>query len=84
MKLTKELCEAVLRLRDSSAFKIFLESLKEDETIEMQRSLQLEGAACHRAQGSTLKLQEIAKFIADAPANFEKLSKQPNQPQGTR
>jgi hypothetical protein len=80
VKLTKELCEAVLGLRENRAWKIVLEALKEDESIELNRSLQLEGAPCHRAQGSVLKLRELFKFIDDAPANFETLSKQPNKP----
>lgn len=81
MKLTKELCEAAVNLRESRWWKIFLEALKEDESTEIQRSLQLEGALCHRAQGAALKLQTILKFCDDAPVNFEKLKNtQPKQP----
>jgi hypothetical protein len=83
VKPDKELCEAILGLRENRAWKIFLEALKEDELLNIQRALQLEGPPCHRAQGAALKLQEIRKFIDDAPANFEKLRNQ--QPtQGTR
>jgi hypothetical protein len=47
-------------------------ALKEDEREETTRSLKLEGATCHRAQGAVLKLQEIEKCFIDAPDTLSK------------
>ena len=78
MKLTDaKFVQALTNLRDSPDFRVFMEALKEDEREEANRSLKLEGAQCHRAQGAALKLQEIAKCYADAPETLVKL-----QPKG--
>lgn len=77
MKLTdQKLVQALTNLRGNSDFRVLLEALKEDERDETQRSLKLEGAQCHRAQGAVLKLQEIAKAFADAPETLGKFKQQ--------
>lgn len=73
MKLTdQKLVLALTNLRGNSDFKVLLAALKEDEIEETTRSLKLEGATCHRAQGAVLKLQEIAKAFEDAPNTLTK------------
>lgn len=77
MKLTKELCEALVGLRENRNWKVFIECLKEDEAAEIDRSLQLAGPQCHRAQGAALKCREYLKAYDDAPASLDKLKAQP-------
>lgn len=73
MKLNDpKLVQALTNLRGSSDFRVFLEALKEDGSEEANRSLKLEGAACHRAQGAALKVQEILKLNAEAPETLVK------------
>lgn len=72
MKLEQKLALALTDLRATPAFRVFMEAMKEDERVETQRSLQSEGATCHRAQGAVLKLQELQRLYADAPAMLEK------------
>ncbi len=74
MKLTDpKLAQALTNLRGSPDFRVYMEALKEDEREEATRSLKLEGALCHRAQGAALKLQELAKVFEDAPTALGKL-----------
>lgn len=72
MKLEKELCEALISLRENRSFKVFLDALREDEKAEIDRSLQLAGPQCHRAQGAALKCREYIKAYEDAPTAHEK------------
>lgn len=76
MKLEKELCEALVGLRENRNFKVFLDALREDEKAEIDRSLSLAGPQCHRAQGAALKCREYIKAYEDAPATQEKLKQQ--------
>lgn len=77
MKLTeRKLVLALVNLRGNSDFQTLMAALKEDERDETTRSLKLEGAACHRAQGAVLKLQEIEKSFADAPDMLTKFKQQ--------
>ena len=67
---------ALAELRGHPSFRVFLEYLKEDEREETQRSLKLDGVACHRAQGAVLKLQELQSLVDTAPSVLDKIKRQ--------
>jgi hypothetical protein len=71
-----KLAQALTNLRGNSDFRVFMEALKEDARAETTRSLKLEGAPCHRAQGAALKLLEIEEGFAAAPDALVKINKQ--------
>lgn len=77
MKLNDlKFAQALTNLRGNSDFRVFMEALQEDTRVETTRSLKLEGAPCHRAQGAALKLQEIVDAFAGAPEALGKIINQ--------
>jgi hypothetical protein len=69
VKLTPQLAAALTNLRNSADFQLFMSAVVNAET---DRALATEGAQCHRAQGAALKLRELYKTFAEAPAALEK------------
>lgn len=72
IKLTDKAAQALTNLRGNRDFDDFKEWLKEHEAKEIQRSLDLDGVQCARAQGAVKLLQEIADAIAAAPDTVNK------------
>ena len=76
MKLTPQLAAALTSLRGNADFQVFMNAVVEDVNAETDRALTQEGALCHRAQGAALKLREVYKTFAEAPAALEKFKQQ--------
>lgn len=76
IKLTDKAAQAITNLRGNRDFADFLEWLKEHETKEVQRSLDLDGVQCARAQGAVKLLQELDSAIAEAPNTTNKFRQQ--------
>lgn len=76
IKLTDKAAQSISNLRGSRDFADFLEWLKEHETKETQRSLELDGVQCARAQGAVKLLQSIDEAIAAAPDTMNKFKQQ--------
>lgn len=72
MKLTPQLAAALVNLRNSADFQLFMGAVVEEVNAETDRALVTEGAQCHRAQGAALKLRELYKTFAEAPAALDK------------
>lgn len=76
MKLTPQLAAALTNLRNNADFQLFMGAIVEEVNAETDRALGTEGAQCHRAQGATLKLRELYKTVAEAPAALQKFQSQ--------
>ncbi len=75
-QLDAQSAQAFAELRAHPAYRVISEFLKEDESLEVQRSLVADGAAMYRAQGSALKLRELLNTIESAPSVVEKIKRQ--------
>lgn len=73
IKLTDKAAQAITNLRGNTDFEAVKEWLKEHEVKETQRSLDLDGVSCARAQGAVKLLQSIAESIASAPETTNKI-----------
>lgn len=76
IKLTDKAAQALSNLRGNRDFDDVMEWLKEHEAKETQRSLDLDGVQCARAQGAVKLLQEIKAAIAEAPQTMNKFKQQ--------
>ena len=76
IKLTDKASQALANLRGNRDFDDVLEWLKEHEAKEIQRSLELDGVQCARAQGAVKLLQAIKEAIAEAPNTMNKFKQQ--------
>jgi hypothetical protein len=72
VKLTPQLAAALVNLRNNADFKLFMGAVVEEVNAETDRALSTEGAQCHRAQGAALKMRDLYKTFAEAPAALEK------------
>ena len=76
IKLTDKAAQALTNLRGNRDFEEVLEWLKEHETKETQRSLDLDGVSCARAQGAVKLLQAVREAIAEAPNTTNRFKQQ--------
>lgn len=74
MKLTPRVIEALVMLRGNPHFQIFLqEGLLEHLTVEIQRSVDLDGVPQTRAAGAAKALQHWINSYHQAQADLEKI-----------
>ncbi len=73
MKLDAKAALALTNLRASADFRSLIEWLKEDEKVELQRCVDLDGVALHRSQGAAKKLQQLFDAYLQAPSVIEKI-----------
>ena len=78
IKLTDKAAQALANLRSNRDFTDVMEWLKEHETKEIQRSLELDGVQCARAQGAVKLLQGLTEAIAAAPDTMNKFKQKVN------
>lgn len=67
---------AFAELRAHPMYRVIQEFLKEDEAVEVTRSLTLDGAAMYRSQGAVSKMRELVALIDSAPSVVEKIKRQ--------
>jgi hypothetical protein len=75
-QLDQKSAQAFAELRAHPAFRVIQEFLKEDEAIDVTRSLTLDGAPMYRMQGAVSKIRELLALIESAPSVVEKIKRQ--------
>lgn len=75
-QLDAKSAQAFAELRSHPSFRVISEYLKEDEQIDVTRSLTLDGAPMYRSQGGVAKIRELLALIESAPSVVEKIKRQ--------
>ncbi len=83
MKVTKELCEAILQIRPSPAFQTFLKAISQAGLEDMQALIDAPPDRVGRLQGQAARSRELLGTVDQAAAVLEKLAAMPpTQPKG--